>query len=114
MIACGGGRLRVHPRDEVMGLIPTFMMKGATSCIATLWSILDLVGAKFTKEFYKSLKCEAEKEGGKKLTETEQVWSIWLRFFKLVSLLWIAMRVCRHTVGQHLFCMVGGCTNLPQ
>jgi hypothetical protein len=61
MMGCGGGRLRVHPGDEVMGLIPAFMMKGATSCIATLWNILDLVGANFTRDFYKSLKVEADK-----------------------------------------------------
>jgi CHAT domain-containing protein len=71
LIACGGGRLRVHPGDEVMGLIPAFMMKGATSVIATLWNIEDSNGADFTKEFYKSLMVEADNlknnEGGTSL-----------------------------------------------
>jgi CHAT domain-containing protein len=62
MIACGGGRLRVHPGDEIMGLIPAFMIKGATSAIATLWNIPDLLGAKFTEKFYKSLNIEAGQE----------------------------------------------------
>jgi CHAT domain-containing protein len=53
IIACSGGRLRVDQGDEVMGLIPAFMMKGATSAVGTLWRTRDDVGAEFTRQFYK-------------------------------------------------------------
>ena len=51
-IACGGARLRVHPGDEVMGIIPEFMMKEATSTVGTLRNTADGVGASFTRWFY--------------------------------------------------------------
>ena len=62
LIACSGGRARVSPEDEIMGLIPALLHAGASSTISTLWKIKDMAGADFTKEFYKKLREEKDRE----------------------------------------------------
>ena len=110
LIACRGGRLRVHPGDEVMGFIPAFMMKGATSTIGTLWSITDDAGAAFTTLFYKSMKIEADKlkskGGGPSLIDIAKT-------FQAAILPLIGMRIWHPIIGLGLSFTVGRCRSHP-
>ena len=58
LVACSGGLARVTPADEVLGLVPALLHAGTSSTISTLWKIEDEYGAKFTKEFYRTLREE--------------------------------------------------------
>jgi CHAT domain-containing protein len=53
LIACLSGVQQVNEEgDEPLGLVPAFLLAGATSIVSTLWTIKSEDGRKFTEAFY--------------------------------------------------------------
>ena len=53
LIACLSGLQQVNEEgDEPLGLVPAFLLAGATSIVSTLWTIRSEDGRKFTEAFY--------------------------------------------------------------
>jgi len=55
LIACASGEQSVQIQDEPLGIIPAFLYAGASSVVGTLWPILDVDGATFSRYFYECL-----------------------------------------------------------
>jgi hypothetical protein len=74
-----------------------------------LWSIPDLLGAQFTKEFCKSLNIEAGREknngGGSGLVNMAKAFQ--------AAIIALDDNDLAHMTGFHLFCKAGGCTSRP-
>ncbi len=59
--ACETGLARVTGGDEVVGLARSFIFAGASSLIASLWTVDDLATAITVKRFYRNLKAGGSK-----------------------------------------------------
>lgn len=52
LVICNGGLYNVGPSDEPYGLVPAFLVAGATDVLGTLWPIEDEFGRRFVARFY--------------------------------------------------------------
>ncbi|GLH81587.1 hypothetical protein SSBR45G_64960 [Bradyrhizobium sp. SSBR45G] len=52
LVVCNGGLYNVGPSDEPYGLMPAFLIAGATNVLGTLWPIEDDFGRQVAARFY--------------------------------------------------------------
>ena len=52
LVICNSGLYNVGPSDEPYGLVPAFLVAGATNVLGTLWPIEDDFGRRFVARFY--------------------------------------------------------------
>lgn len=52
LAVCNGGLYSVGPSDEPYGLMPAFLLAGATNVMGTLWPLEDDFGRRFVRRFY--------------------------------------------------------------
>lgn len=52
LVVCNGGLYNVGPSDEPYGLVPAFLVAGATDVLGTLWPIEDEFGRRLVAQFY--------------------------------------------------------------
>jgi CHAT domain-containing protein len=55
LVICNGGLYNVGPSDEPYGLMPAFLVAGATNVLGTLWPLEDEFGRRFVARFYEHL-----------------------------------------------------------
>ena len=54
-ISCKSGRAKISQSNELLGLIASLHYAGASSVVSSLWNILGVDGAEFSKHFYDDL-----------------------------------------------------------
>jgi CHAT domain-containing protein len=66
LVICNGGLYNVGPSDEPYGLVPAFLVAGATDVLGTLWPIEDEFGRRFVAQFYRHLNGEGSAQALRK------------------------------------------------